>query len=85
MGRRRTSDTTIVQIGKNGITDNTYEEILKNLRKNKEIRVKLLRNFLRQEDRFSSADKIIKGVSDKMKINSKIIGNVLIIRREQNK
>jgi len=84
MGRKKHSDTTIIQVGKNGITQNTYEEILKNLKKNREVRIKLLRNFLRKEDRFSASEIIIKGISEKTKISHKIIGNVLIIKREQN-
>lgn len=41
----------MVRIGKNGITDNTIEEISKNLKAHKLIKIKLLKSFPELENR----------------------------------
>jgi len=86
MGRNQ--GPTLVQIGKNGITENTIEEIVKNINKNKDLRVKLLRNFLGSSDRHEAVKKIYAELDKKMnfsdKFDGKLVGNILLIRKKSN-
>jgi len=84
----RKTGPTLVQVGKNGITDNTIEEILKNVKKNKELRVKFLRNFLTNSDRHEAVEvirvKLTEKLDKKAKFDSKLVGNILLIKRNFN-
>jgi RNA-binding protein YhbY len=74
----------LLQVGKNGITDNTYLEVLKNIKKGRPVRVKLLNNFLGSSDRFKASTQILSGIEGKAKFRSKLTGNILFIEPLRN-
>ena len=71
-----------LQIGKKGVTSETINEILKNL-KNRPVKVKLLKNFTSSNNRKQSAKEIIDLLEQKVKVESKLVGSVLNIKREK--
>lgn len=48
----------IIRIGKNGLTDNVISEVKKHLKKNKIIKIKFLRSFIKGKDRKKIAQEI---------------------------
>lgn len=60
----------IIRIGKNGLTDNAIDEIKKQLKKRKLIKVKFLRSFIKGKDK----KKIGKEIATKT--NSELIDQV---------
>ena len=80
----RSSDKVTLQIGKNGLGEGQYTEIIKNLRANKEVRVKFLKSFIEDKNRKEIAEKIKEELSQKSKMQTevKLIGNVLLFRRK---
>ena len=68
-----------VMIGKNGITDNTIENIKKILEKRKLIKVKMLKSFIKDKNRKEITEEIAA------KTNSKVIqqvGFVVVLKRD---
>ncbi len=58
---------TTIRIGKNGITPSLIEEIKKQLRREKKVKIKMLGSFVKGEDKKQIADKIA------LKTNSKLV------------
>ncbi|MGV8169302.1 MAG: YhbY family RNA-binding protein [Candidatus Nanoarchaeia archaeon] len=70
-----------IQLGKKGITPSFYEEILKNLKKNKLVKVKMLKNSMEEGDKNTYAEQIIAELSSKIKIEHKLVGKTLFVTR----
>ncbi len=68
--------SAIVRIGKNGITDNTIEEIRKNIKLRKLIKVKLLTSFNDEQDRHEAA-KLIAEKTESLLVQ--VIGNNVVL------
>ena len=64
------------------MSSETINEILKNL-KNRPVKVKLLKNFTSSNNRKQSAKEIIDLLEQKVKVESKLVGSVLNIKREK--
>jgi len=75
-----------IQIGKHGLTDNLIEEIKKNLKKKKEIKIKCLRFFCNSLPEKSNKEKISAVAQEiSKKTNSRIvkqIGFTIILCKE---
>ncbi len=66
---KATSLKPLVRIGKNGLTEDVEKEIIKQLKKHKMIKIKLLRSFIESNDRKKAAVEIAK------KTNSTVVQN----------
>ena len=79
--------TSFVQInlGKNGINENTFLEIEKNLKVKKDVKVKFLRNFLSGNDRDAAKKSIVSEIKNPSRYSFKMVGNVLIITHKTSK
>ncbi len=71
-----------IQIGKNGISENTITDIKKNLSKNKLVKVKILKNILENEKKEQITKEIIQKIEN-IKTESKIVGNTLFLKRKK--
>ena len=70
--------TSTVRIGKNGITSGLVEEIKKQLKKKKKVKVKMLGSFVKGKNRKEIADEVA------LKTNSKLInmaGFVFVLKK----
>lgn len=52
--------TPLLNIGKNGITDSLIEELLRQLKRNKLVKVKILKSALENTDRKAIAEELAK-------------------------
>lgn len=57
-----------IRIGKNGITSSLINEIKKQLKKKKRVKVKMLSSFIKTKNRKDAAKEIV------LKTNSKVVG-----------
>ncbi|MFH0977736.1 MAG: YhbY family RNA-binding protein [Candidatus Woesearchaeota archaeon] len=73
-------ESTTVQIGKNGVTENTLEEIIKQLRARKTVKIKILKSSLENAEREDTIKKIIKGTQSDLIFQR---GNVVIIKEKR--
>jgi len=71
-----------VNVGKNGLTQNTLIEIERELKNKKKVKVKFLRSHIDKEDRKSSTEKIINTLKEKVKFEKKLIGNTLFLKKK---
>ena len=65
-----------VRIGKNGLTDTMISEIIKNIKKHKLIKVKLLKSFIHDKDKKQVAQEIAEKTKSKI---VKITGFVIVL------
>lgn len=82
--KAKVSGMVVVQVGKNGLTDNTVVEVLKNLRKGYVVKVKFLRSSLEGVDRAKSSEELLGRVQKIMSVNKKLVGNVLELKSAIN-
>jgi hypothetical protein len=107
-------NSVTVQLGKKGLSNTFYEEIAKNLRQNKLVKVKILKNAVespdlvdkdvadeentsgisdntsevaedmteeKTNDRYSYSDRIIAELEKKHKIEHKLVGRTLFLKK----
>lgn len=74
-------EEVLIQIGKNGFGDAQITEITKNLKANKNVKVKMLKNFLQSNDKKEIVEIIKQKLSSQKNIEIKTIGNVMKIRK----
>ncbi|MCF7866094.1 hypothetical protein K9L67_00635 [Candidatus Woesearchaeota archaeon] len=78
---KKINSNVVVQInvGKNGISQNTFVEIQKNLSVKKDVKVKFLKSFIDSNDRKSAKDLILENIKNAHIYSTKLTGNVLLI------
>jgi RNA-binding protein YhbY len=70
-----------LQLGKKGLSETFYAEILKGLRQNKLVKVKFLKNSEDSGDKHTYSDLIIAEIDSKLKIEHKLVGKTLFLKR----
>ncbi len=55
---KETSEVYVIQIGKNGVTDQILSEIRKQLRKKKALKVRILKSALGETDKYGIAEEV---------------------------
>lgn len=65
-----------IQLGKGGLTDNFFEEVKKNLKAKKDVKVKFLNSFIYDKDRKEASREIL----EKLDKQGKLVGNTLLIK-----
>jgi len=70
-----------VQLGKKGYSSFFLEEILKYLKKNSALKIKLLKNSLEHNNKDDLIKLIVDEVSKRFPIEHKVVGNVLFLER----
>jgi RNA-binding protein YhbY len=73
-----------VQLGKKGLTPTLVEEIMKNLNQNRLVKVKFLKNSLESTDKNTYADSIVAEIKKKVKVEHKLIGKTLFLKKVNN-
>ena len=68
-----------IQIGKNGITDSLIEEIKKQIKKSRLVKIKLLRGFVEANDRKKISKEIVEK-TDSVLIDQ--VGHVIVLRKK---
>ena len=72
-----------IQIGKKGIVEETINNIKKNLSKNKLVKIKLLKNTLETGSRQEITKELLAKITN-IKLEHKLVGNVLFLKRIKN-
>ncbi|MGV8162798.1 MAG: YhbY family RNA-binding protein [Candidatus Nanoarchaeia archaeon] len=70
-----------LQLGKKGVGESFYEEIIKNLKQNRLVKVKMLKNSMEIGDKNTYSEQIIEEISKKLKIETKLVGKTLFLKR----
>ena len=73
-----------VQLGKKGLSETFALEIMKNLNQNRLVKVKFLKNSLETTDKHTYADSIVAEIEKKVKVESKLIGKTLFLKKINN-
>jgi RNA-binding protein len=68
-----------IQIGKNGVTESLIEEIKKQIKKSRLVKIKLLKGFVEANDR-KKVSKEIADETDSVLIDQ--VGNVIVLRKK---
>ena len=70
-----------VQLGKKGYSSFFLDEILKYLKKNSALKIKILKNSLENNNKDDLVKLIVDEVSKRFSIDHKVVGNVLFLER----
>lgn len=70
-----------LRMGKKGYGPFFLEELLKYLKKNPSVKVKILKNILETSNKDDLVSAIVSDVSKKFPIHHKVVGNVLFIEK----
>ncbi len=73
-----------IQLGKKGLAPTFVEEIMKNLNQNRLVKVKFLKNSLESTDKHTYADSIVLEIEKKVKVESKLVGKTLFLKKINN-
>lgn len=71
----------LIQVGKSGLSENHVLEITKNLKVGNVVKVKFLKSAIENVDKKQFAKNILDKINKKIKIESKLVGNVLQIKK----
>jgi RNA-binding protein YhbY len=77
-------NSVTLQLGKKGLSETFYLEVLKNLRQNRLVKIKILKNAMENSDKDTYSQKIIENVSQKANIEHKLIGKTLFLQKKKN-
>ena len=83
MPKNMNKEKVTIQIGKNGFGDGQVNEITKNIYANKEVTLRLLKSFIAEKDKKDVAKEISAAVGKKVKVETKLVGNVMTIKRKK--
>jgi RNA-binding protein YhbY len=73
-----------VQLGKKGLSETFSLEIMKNLNQNRLVKVKILKNALESTDKHTYSDSIVAEIEKKVKVEHKLIGKTLFLKKINN-
>jgi RNA-binding protein YhbY len=71
-----TAKLPTIQVGKQGITENTLAEVKKQLKKHKQVRVKLLRSAPVTKERLKDLASEVNSTAEK------IVGRVVVLKKQ---
>lgn len=85
-------NSVTIQLGKKGLSETFYMEIAKNLRQNKLVKVKILKNAIEtpdeegeetqiSKDKHSYSDEIINELRKKHNFEHKLVGRTLFLKK----
>lgn len=83
-------NSVTLQLGKKGLSETFYAEIAKNLRQNKLVKIKILKNAISGEDsaeensskdRHTYTETIINEISKKHECEHKLVGRTLFLKK----
>jgi RNA-binding protein YhbY len=77
-------NSVTLQLGKKGLSETFYLEVLKNLRQNRLVKIKILKNAMENSDKDTYSEKIIENVSQKANIEHKLVGKTLFLQKKKN-
>jgi len=72
-----------LQLGKKGLSETFYAEIMKNLRQQRLVKVKILKNAMEDGDKNTYSDTIIAEIEKLAKIEHKLVGRTLFLKKVQ--
>jgi|WetSurMetagenome_2_1015567.scaffolds.fasta_scaffold1720437_2 RNA-binding protein YhbY len=72
-----------LQLGKKGLSESFYVEIMKNLKQNRLVKVKILKNAMEDGDKNTYSETIIEEISKLTKIEHKLVGKTLFLKKIQ--
>lgn len=73
-------ENLLIQIGKNGLTQNVVLEIARNLNRKKIVKVKFLQSFIANNNRKEAASQLIE-LLGKMALEKKMVGNTIMLKK----
>jgi RNA-binding protein YhbY len=77
-------NSVTLQLGKKGLSEQFYLEIQKNLRQNRLVKIKILKNAMENSDKDTYSEKIIDAISQKSNIEHKLVGKTLFLKKKKS-
>ncbi|MFA6073481.1 MAG: YhbY family RNA-binding protein [Candidatus Woesearchaeota archaeon] len=75
------NNSVTLQLGKKGISDTFYVEIIKSLKQNKLVKIKMLNNSLVTGNKDEYSEQIILEMKKTMDLESKVVGKTLFLKK----
>lgn len=76
-------NSVTLQLGKKGLSETFYLEIIKGLKKNKLVKVKILKNAMENSDKEEYSEELIKNISGRINIEHKLVGKTLFLKKKK--
>jgi RNA-binding protein YhbY len=76
-------NSVTMQLGKKGLSETFYLEIIKNLKQNKLVKVKILKNAMENSDKNTYSETIIDNIIPKIDIEHKLVGRTLFLHKKK--
>jgi RNA-binding protein YhbY len=76
-------NSVTIQLGKKGLSETFYLEIIKGLKQNKLVKVKILKNAMEASDKDTYTQTIIDNIILKLDIEYKLVGKTLFLKKKK--
>jgi RNA-binding protein YhbY len=76
-------NSVTLQLGKKGLSETFYLEVIKGLKKNKLVKIKILKNAMENADKNTYSQTIIDNIILRLDIEYKLVGKTLFLKKKK--